>query len=140
MKNRYNFLIVLVLIICGCNFSVIAQNPDWIAPANSNSLKNPFVGNAKATAEGKTIYNQMCVLCHGLQGKGNGEAGLSLEKKPANFLALKVINQTDGNIFWKITNGKAPMATYEELLTDDQRWQLVNYIRELEINKTKKKK
>lgn len=138
MKNRYTFLIVLVLIICGGNFNVIAQNPDWIAPAHSNSLKNPFVSNAKATAEGKTIYNQMCVLCHGLQGKGNGEAGLSLEKKPANFLALKVINQTDGNIFWKITNGKAPMASYEELLTDDQRWKLVNYIRELEVNKKKK--
>jgi len=138
MKNRYTFLIALVLIISGGNCNVIAQNPDWIAPANSNSLKNPFVGNTKATAEGKTIYNQMCVLCHGLQGKGNGEAGLSLEKKPANFLALKVINQTDGNIFWKITNGKAPMASYEELLTDDQRWKLVNYIRELEINKKKK--
>ena len=80
----------------------------------------------------------MCVLCHGLQGKGNGQAGLSLVKKPANFLALKVINQTDGNIFWKITNGKAPMASYEELLTDDQRWKLVNYIRELEVNKKKK--
>lgn len=62
----------------------------------------------------------MCVLCHSVQGKGNREAGLSLERKPANFLDLKVINQTDGNIFWKITNGKAPMATYEELLTDDQ--------------------
>jgi mono/diheme cytochrome c family protein len=139
MKNRYTFLIVFVLIICGCNCRVIAQNPDWIAPANSNSLKNPFEGNAAATAEGKMIYNQMCVLCHGLQGKGNGEAGLSLDRKPANFLALKVINQTDGNIFWKITNGKAPMATYEELLTDDQRWKLVNYIRELEVNKKKKK-
>ena len=138
MKNRYTFIIVLALMICGGNSIVIAQNPNWIAPAYSNSLKNPFKGNVNATAEGKVIYNQMCVLCHGLLGKGNGEAGLSLERKPANFLALKVINQTDGNIFWKITNGKAPMAAYEELLTDDQRWKLVNYIRELEINKKKK--
>jgi mono/diheme cytochrome c family protein len=137
MKNRYPFLIVLVLMICGSNSIVIAQNPSWIAPTYSNSLKNPFKGNANATAGGKIIFNQMCVLCHGLQGKGNGEAGLSLERKPANFLALKVINQTDGNIFWKITNGKAPMATYEELLTEDQRWKLVNYIRQLEINKKK---
>ena len=34
-------------------------------------------------------------------------------------------------VFWKITNGKAPMASYDELLSDDQRWKLVNYIREL---------
>ena len=67
--------------------------------------------------------------------KGKWPSWVSLVKKPANFLALKVINQTDGNIFWKITNGKAPMASYEELLTEDQRWKLVNYIRELNRNK-----
>jgi cytochrome c553 len=136
MKNRYSFLIVLV-IICNTSF-LFSQNPKWIAPSTSNNLINPFKGNVNATKEGKMIYNQMCILCHGIQGKGNGEAGLSLERKPANFLDLKVVNQTDGNIFWKITNGKAPMATYEELLTNDQRWKLVNYIRELEINKGKK--
>ena len=112
-----------------------AQNTNWIAPSSSNDLQNPFKDNEKATNEGKIIFNQMCVLCHGLEGKGNGEAGLTLERKPANFLALNVVNQTDGNIFWKITNGKAPMASYEELLTDNQRWKLVNYIRELEVNK-----
>lgn len=36
------------------------------------------------------IYEQICVLCHGISGNGNGEAGLSLEKKPSNFLALKI--------------------------------------------------
>ena len=138
MKNNSSLIVVMVLMFFGCNEIIAQENNNWIAPTFSNSVKNPFVGNARAAAEGKEIYNQMCVLCHGLQGKGNGQAGLSLVKKPANFLALKVINQTDGNIFWKITNGKAPMAAYEELLTEDQRWKLVNYIRELEVNKKKK--
>jgi mono/diheme cytochrome c family protein len=138
MKKIYFLLVVVVLMLVGSNKIIAQEENNWIAPANSNSLKNPFTGNKSSIAEGKAIYSQMCILCHGLQGKGNGEAGLSLERKPANFLALKVRNQTDGNIFWKITNGKAPMASYEELLTDDQRWKLVNYIRELEVNKTKK--
>lgn len=138
MKNRYTFLIIVVMIVFCNSSAVYSQNPNWVAPSESNNLVNPFKGNVKATLEGKTIYNQMCVLCHGIQGKGNGQAGLSLERKPANFLALKVVSQTDGNIYWKITTGKAPMATYEELLTNDQRWKLVNYIRELEINKIKK--
>lgn len=137
MKKNCSLFLLITLIFFGSN-SIIAQDSIWTAPAYSNNLKNPFIGNVNATKDGKLIFNQMCVLCHGLQGKGNGEAGLSLERKPANFLALKVINETDGNIFWKITHGKAPMATYEELLTDDQRWKLVNYIRELEINKKKK--
>jgi mono/diheme cytochrome c family protein len=138
MKVKFEFLIVLALLIAtGSN--CIAQEISWVAPDYSNSLKNPFVGNQKATNDGKEIYNQMCVLCHGLKGQGNGEAGLTLQPHPANFMALNVKSQSDGAIFWKITNGKAPMATYFELLTDDQRWKLVNYIRELEKNSIVKK-
>lgn len=131
MKTNFSFLLVMVLFIIGGQL-VSAQESDWKAPKTADALKNPFKGNAKATAEGKRIYEQMCVLCHGIKGKGNGEAGLTLDKKPANFLAFKFKKESDGVIFWKITNGKAPMAAYEELLTEDQRWQLVNYIRELE--------
>ena len=130
MKNKCLFLVIVTLLVLVSNSSS-AQTSSWVAPEHSNSLKNPFLGNEKATADGKKIFNQMCVLCHGEEGKGNGEAGLTLETKPANFLALKVVNETDGAIYWKITNGKSPMATYEELLTEDQRWKLVNYIRVL---------
>lgn len=138
MKNRYSFLMILGFALVFNSGFVYSQNTQWIAPPESTNLKNPFSGNVNATKEGKTIYNQMCVLCHGVQGKGNGQAGLTLERKPTNFLSLKVAHQTDGNIFWKITHGKAPMASYEELLTDIQRWKLVNYIRELKVNKIKK--
>lgn len=131
MKAEIKLLVVFALLIVSGTKS-IAQEISWVAPEYSSSLKNPFVGNQKATNEGGEIYNQMCVLCHGARGQGNGEAGLTLKPQPANFLALNVKNQNDGAIFWKITNGKAPMASYFELLTDDQRWKLVSYIRELE--------
>lgn len=131
MKTNYAKLLVLWLCV-GLGPIAFAQKSDWKAPVESKALKNPFKGNAKSTAEGKKIYDQMCVICHGEKGKGNGLAGLTLDKKPANFLAFKVQRETDGEIFWKLTNGRAPMASYEELLTEDQRWKLVNYIRALE--------
>ena len=131
MKAELKLIIVFALLIVSGTKS-IAQEINWCAPKYSNSLKNPFVGNQKATNEGGEIYKQMCVLCHGVKGQGNGEAGLTLLPQPADFLAFNVKEETDGAIFWKITNGKAPMATYFEILTDDQRWKLVNYIRELE--------
>lgn len=131
MKAEFKFIVVFALLIVSETKS-IAQEISWVAPEYSNTLKNPFAGNQKATNEGKVIFDQMCVLCHGIKGQGNGEAGLMLNPQPANFLSLNVKNQTDGAIFWKVTNGKAPMASYFELLTDDQRWKLVNYIRELE--------
>jgi mono/diheme cytochrome c family protein len=134
MKSNYLLSVAIALLFFGSN-SIIAQK-NWAVPEYTKGLKNPFAGNATATAEGKVIYGQMCVLCHGITGKGNGEAGLSLEKKPANFLALKnMLDVTDGEIFWKITVGKPPMSSYDELLTEDQRWQLVNYIRQLNRNK-----
>ena len=134
MKSNYLFLVAIALLFFGSN-SIIAQK-NWVIPEYTKGLKNPFAGNTAATAEGKIIYGQMCVLCHGITGKGNGEAGLSLEKKPANFLALKnMLDETDGEIFWKITVGKPPMSSYDELLTEDQRWQLVNYIRQLNRKK-----
>jgi mono/diheme cytochrome c family protein len=131
MKNRYSFLVIVAILFIGSQKSS-AQDNLWNAPKFTNSIVNPFKGDAKATEEGKDIFNQMCVLCHGLQGKGNGEAGLTLDQKPANFLGFDVFNQTDGAIFWKITVGKSPMAAYEELLSEDQRWKIVNYIRSLE--------
>lgn len=139
MKNRYMFLFVFVMVVIGTD-SVMGQSSNWTAPEYANSLINPFKGKENATAEGKVIFNQMCVICHGMQGLGNGEAGLSLERKPANFLALKVINETDGSIFWKLTEGKSPMASYNDLLREDQRWKLVNYIRVLEAKNEAVKK
>ncbi|TRX16237.1 cytochrome c [Flavobacterium franklandianum] len=134
MKSNYLFLVAIASLFFVSN-SIFAQK-NWAVPEYTKALKNPFEGNKAATAEGKVIYGQMCVLCHGITGKGNGEAGLSLEKKPTNFLALKnMSDETDGEIFWKITVGKPPMSSYDELLTEDQRWQLVNYIRQLNKNK-----
>jgi len=132
--NIKNIFFVIMTLIGMCNTNS-AQKDKWIAPEYSNSFVNPFKNKESATFEGKKIFNQMCVLCHGLQGKGNGEAGLSLEKKPANFLALNVVKETDGAIFWKMTQGKPPMASYEGLLSEVQRWELVNYIRQLEKKK-----
>ncbi|MGL5113096.1 MAG: c-type cytochrome [Flavobacterium sp.] len=131
MKTYFIYLVMFGFFIFGGPVA-FGQESEWKAPKTADALTNPFKGNSKATAAGKRIYQQMCVLCHGVTGKGNGEAGLTLEKKPANFLAFKVKKESDGVIFWKITNGKPPMASYEDLLSEDQRWQIVNYIRELE--------
>jgi hypothetical protein len=43
----------------------------------------------------------------------------------------KVQEQADGALYWKITKGRAPMASFKTLLTDDQRWHVINYIRTL---------
>jgi len=107
----------------------VGQSTSWIAPEEADAVKNPLAGNADATKAGKKKFVQLCVICHGDRGKGDGIAGMALKPPPADFNLAKVQDQTDGAIFWKMTEGKAPMASYKDLLTEEERWQLVNYIR-----------
>jgi mono/diheme cytochrome c family protein len=108
---------------------------DWKAPKEADALKNPFKGNAQALAEGKKIYTQMCVVCHGESGKGDGVAGKNLKPKPGNYTTAAFQSQTDGAIFWKLTHGKGAMAAYEKILEEKKRWQVVCYIRSLGAKK-----
>ncbi len=134
-KKSKNYLQILgVLMFLAFSAQAIAQEKNsngWVAPEEANKVVNPLKGNAEATKAGKKLYKQQCAICHGDTGKGDGVAGMSLTPKPTNFTLEKVQAETDGGIFWKLTNGKAPMAAYKDILTEEQRWQLVNYIRTL---------
>ena len=128
------FLYTLIALvgIAAISFSIPSKNEgDWKAPDTVNKMINPLKGNTKATLKGKKIFEVMCWTCHGLQGKGDGPASEGLELKPANHTTDLIQKQTDGALFWKISNGRGTMIGYETVLSDNQRWQLVNYIREL---------
>ena len=115
---------------------VVAQQPpsadsgpeSWKAPERAAKKKNPIPPTPAAIAAGKTLYEQECLCCHGTQGKGD-DAGLTMDTTPADLSRPAMRDQTDGALFWKITVGRKPMPTEEARLTDEQRWQLVHYIR-----------
>ncbi|MBW8049123.1 MAG: cytochrome c [Cytophagales bacterium] len=108
---------------------------EWKAPAWTDTLTNPFANDVEVVEKGKKVYNKMCWTCHGKSGKGDGPAGASLNPKPKDHTSDKVQQQSDGALFWKITTGDSPMASYEKILTKEERWQLVSYIRTLGSNK-----
>lgn len=118
--------VILAFVFC----SFIAGTP-WLAPKEAESMENPFKNQPLATKAGATIFAQQCVVCHGEKGKGDGLASSGLDPKPANLTLDKTQSMSDGAIFWKITTGRAPMPTFNTILTFQQRWQVVNYVREL---------
>lgn len=134
--NRARNLIV-PLFICFSFSNAFSQSRKFPSPPSADGLTNPMKGNAEATAEGKKIYTLYCVPCHGSKGRGDGIAAPGLSKPPADHTSDFVQNQTDGALFWIISEGNNPMPTYKTTLTETQRWQLVNFIRTLA--KTKKK-
>ena len=68
------------------------------------------------------------MTCHGQSGKGDGPGGAALEKKPADLAAHIKAGETDGELFWKISEGRSPMISWKSL-SEIQRWELVNYIK-----------
>lgn len=137
MKRIYQTLIGFAMVIVLMSFHPIQnlghlqQSVPWVAPKTADTIHNPLKSNATATADGKVLFTQACVVCHGEKGKGDGVAGVNLSPHPANLTSTKVQSQTDGALFWKMTNGRAPMASYKAIYTDKQRWELVDYIREM---------
>ncbi len=71
------------------------------------------------------------MICHGQSGKGDGPGAAALEKKPADLVARVRAGETDGELFWKITEGRSPMISWKGSLSETQRWEVVNYIRSL---------
>lgn len=122
-------LAVFCLILGGAMLGNAYGQTPWKAPSSANSLKNPYAGNANATAAGKNLYKQFCAICHGDRGKGDGLAGMTLKPRPANFTKTTVQSQTDGAIFWKMTNGRAPMASYKTVLTEDEAVKIAEFLK-----------
>ena len=100
----------------------------WEAPAAEKGKKNPLPADAKTVEQGKKVAQVNCVTCHGAKGKGDGAAAAALNPKPADWTSKKVQAESDGEIFWKISNGRGPMPAWK-FLPENDRWALVRYIR-----------
>lgn len=124
---------VLIVIMLFC-YSAYSQNSEWIAPPETNKRVNPLTKGEKTLKKGKKIYEKLCSTCHGVEGKGDGPAGKTLNPKPADHTSEKIQKQGDGAIYWKISTGKGAMPAFKNLLSKTERWQLTAYIRKLGEN------
>jgi mono/diheme cytochrome c family protein len=123
---KLSVLLVLALGVAA-TFGQNAQSktdPKWIAPADAAAKENPLAGNAEAAAGGRKLFLRSCAECHGEDGGGIEDA--------ANLQTPDVQKQTDGALFWKITNGnvKKGMPPFARL-PETQRWQIISFVRTL---------
>jgi mono/diheme cytochrome c family protein len=124
---------ILVLVLAGLGI-VQGQEvkPPWKAPESAVQTKNPVKPAPENLKSAEMLYQQNCVICHGKTGASNGAAAGSLPEKPANFTDAKMMRKaTDGELFWKISTGRAPMPSWQDHFSETQRWELVNYLRVL---------
>jgi mono/diheme cytochrome c family protein len=104
---------------------------EWRAPERAAGASNPIISDQHSVAAGKVVYRKQCQSCHGALGKGDGPGANDLKVMPSDLSDSGLWSESDGALFWKITHGRKPMPAFSKLLTDEQRWQVVNYIRTL---------
>ena len=103
----------------------------WTAPAAEARKKNPVSLSESSLAAGQKIYVKRCVACHGKTGNGDGPDAADLGIHPAKLSDPLIREETDGELFWKITVGKKPMPNYGSRLSPTDRWNVINYLRSL---------
>jgi mono/diheme cytochrome c family protein len=104
---------------------------DWKAPPRAVKKPNPVPTTADSIAAGKKVFAGNCLACHGAAGKGDGPAAGALTPKPRDLSDPAIQSQTDGSMFWKLTEGKKPMPSFEKLIAENDRWNVINYVRTL---------
>jgi len=101
------------------------QDPNWRAPVEAAEKKNPLANQPELAAGGRKLFLRICIECHGRSGEG--------VKRNAADLQLPIVQkQSDGALFWKITNGNPDrgMPSFSRL-AELQRWQIVLHLRTL---------
>jgi len=93
-------------------------------------ISNPIPASAESHARGGKLYVQYCSKCHGLTGNGAGPSAHGFSTNPRQLWAWhKADKSADPYLFWFITNGRTDMPPWGVILSENERWDLVNYVK-----------
>jgi mono/diheme cytochrome c family protein len=121
---RIGVMVGLVALACvnGGAAHVHERDTKWVAPPAAVQRTSPLAHRPDAAPGGRKLFHQQCASCHSPDGQGS-------ERGP-DLTARRVQAQTDGALFWKITQGntRRGMPTFS-FLPEPERWQLVLHLR-----------
>jgi mono/diheme cytochrome c family protein len=105
--------------------STSCSNPEEVA-----KMVNPVKPTAESLAQGKKYYGYDCAMCHGATGNGKGDVETT-DKLPdfTDAAAMKV--RSDSQIFCSLKTGKGHMPLERVRISENELWNLVNYVRSL---------
>ncbi len=102
----------------------------WIVPDQAKKEQNPLKPSDVNLSEARQLYLDKCAECHGETGKGDGDRSRLFGTPPTNFTDAAHMNTgSDGELFYKMSEGHRPMPSFKKRLTEQQRWQLVLFLR-----------
>ena len=123
------FAVVIGLIFLSIGLAALHKTP-WQVPAAEKLRKNPLALSQANYNAAKPMFSEYCANCHGDSGKGDGSDAMMYDPAPSDLTDAAHMNKlSDGEIYYQITQGRKPMPSFRNKLTEEQRWQLVILVR-----------
>ncbi len=97
--------------------------------SQESELKNPVPPTPASLEEGKAFFETNCVICHGETSAERGPVGKKLVPPPPGLDHDMVKGLSDSTIFKDITFGFGRMPFFQDILTPQERWNLVTFLR-----------
>lgn len=95
-------------------------------------LQNPLPASPETLARGKQLYEIYCAVCHGASGQSDGLVGAKFGLPIPPLLDPAVVERPDGYLYGTIREGGFIMPKYAEVMSPDERWAVVHYMRRLQ--------
>ena len=123
------FVLLLVAAAGSALYAFFHPGP-WIVPDEAKRVQNPLKPSQADIPGARKLYLDKCAECHGESGKGDGSQARMYDPQPTNLTNAAHMNTiSDGELFYKISEGHRPMPSFKKRFTEEQRWQLVLFVR-----------
>lgn len=120
------------LFLLNAAFMYQGDNKPWPVPDKASKTPNPVKTGSESIAAGKALWSQHCSSCHGKAGLGDGSKAAQLKTEVPDFSKAPFQSQSDGSLFYKISEGRDEMPSFKKKIPDSEDiWNLVNYLRTL---------
>jgi mono/diheme cytochrome c family protein len=130
--SKVVLFIVLLVVAAGSAVYAFLHPGPWIVPEQAKRVVNPLKPSEANLPEARRIYLDKCAECHGDGGKGDGSQAKMYDPLPANLTdPAHMKSLSDGELFYKISEGHRPMPGFRKRFSEEQRWQLVLFLRSL---------
>lgn len=97
-------------------------------------LFNPVPRTAISIARGRQPFQQNCAVCHGTEGRGDGVAAASLPERPDDLSTIaRPPIFPDSIVAYRIKNGVKMMPAFKTTLSENDTWDVINFIRSLSL-------
>jgi mono/diheme cytochrome c family protein len=132
MKNIKILALLVIAIFILYSFKTFEQDKEWVVPQDYKTMENPYSGDKESVSYGKSLYMRHCKSCHGKEGLGDGPKASEQEGDLGDFSSEEFQAQTDGEILYKMEEGRDDMPSFKKKIPDSEdQWAVVNFVRTL---------